>query len=211
MPQAGSPPGTNRAICVYCGSASGNNPAFVAAAQTLGAAMAANRIDLVYGGGGVGLMGEVAKAVIAGGGTVIGIIPEFLKAREVHLKAVQELIVTKDMHERKMRMFERSDAFVALPGGIGTLEELIEQLTWVQLGQHKKPIIIANVENFWQPLLTLLEHMRGAAFLSSSFEAEGAEARYRVIDRIEAVVPEILGRLKGLPEERLVDDIAQRF
>ena len=196
---------------MYCGSASGNNPAFVAAAQTLGAAMAANRIDLVYGGGGVGLMGEVAKAVIAGGGTVIGIIPEFLKAREVHLKAVQELIVTKDMHERKMRMFERSDAFVALPGGIGTLEELIEQLTWVQLGQHKKPIIIANVENFWQPLLTLLEHMRGAAFLSSSFEAEGAEARYRVIDRIEAVVPEILGRLKGLPEERLVDDIAQRF
>ena len=140
-------------ICVFCGSGPGRNPAYVAAARTLGRAMAEAGVGLVYGGGSLGLMGETAKAVLSGGGRVTGIIPTFLTDRERMLKDAQELIVTKDMHERKMLMFEKSDAFVALPGGIGTLEELVEQLTWSQLGQHRKPIVLVDIEGFWQPFL----------------------------------------------------------
>ncbi len=128
------------AICVYCGSSAGTQPAFVEAAQELGQILAENRIRLIYGGGSVGLMGALAESVLEHGGEVTGIIPEFLTRRERPRRMAQELIVTRDMHERKRIMFERADAFVAMPGGIGTLEELVEQLTWVQLGRHKKPI-----------------------------------------------------------------------
>jgi uncharacterized protein (TIGR00730 family) len=138
-------------MCVYCGSGPGKSPAYVAAAQTLGQIMAEQGIRLVYGGGGLGLMGEVAKSVLKHGGEVTGIIPAFLSTKEHMLRDVQELIVVDDMHTRKKLMFERSDAFVALPGGIGTLEELVEQLTWAQLGQHKKPIVLANIDGFWEP------------------------------------------------------------
>ena len=123
-------------ICVYCGSGPGLNPAYLQAANFLGHAMAERGIGLVYGGGSLGLMGEVARGVLAGGGRVTGIIPQFLSDKERMLREVQELIVVDDMHQRKKLMFERSDAFVALPGGIGTLEELVEQLTWAQLGRH---------------------------------------------------------------------------
>ena len=153
------------AVCVYCGSGPGTNPAYVKAARTLGTALAGSAIELVYGGGGMGLMGEVARATIAGGGKVTGIIPDFLSEREHMLLEVQELIVTGDMHERKRLMFERSDAFVALPGGIGTLEELVEQLTWSQLGQHRKPIVLDNINGFWDPFLELLRHMRSQQFI----------------------------------------------
>ncbi|MCJ2045614.1 TIGR00730 family Rossman fold protein [Methylobacterium sp. J-078] len=154
-----------RTVCVYCGSGFGGDPAFTAAAVTLGKALAEAGIGLVYGGGNVGLMGTVARAVIENGGHVTGIIPDFLKSRERMLDEIQETIVVEDMHTRKRLMFERSDAFVALPGGIGTLEELVEQLTWAQLGQHNKPILLLSVADFWTPLLTLLDHMRAQGFI----------------------------------------------
>ncbi len=147
-------------ICVYCASGPGTNPAFVQTAKDFGRVLAENDIRLVYGGGAVGLMGALANSVLDFGGTVTGVIPEFLTNREHMMLRAQERIVTRDMHERKRIMFERADAFVALPGGVGTLEELVEQITWAQLGRHKKPILIANTEHFWDPLCTLLEHMR---------------------------------------------------
>jgi uncharacterized protein (TIGR00730 family) len=199
------------ALCVYCGASSGSGPVFADAARQLGTDMAAAGIDLVYGAGGIGLMGEVARAVLAGGGHVTGIIPDFLKAREVHLKAIQEEIVTKDMHQRKMLMFERSDAFVALPGGIGTLEELIEQLTWAQLGQHKKPIVIANIAGFWDPLLDLLGHMHKAGFLNKPFMPGAAEARYHVLTEVKDIVPLTLRLLQAGAPTNADSDIMRRF
>jgi len=157
-------------VCVYCGSGPGNHPAFVKAATDFGKALAEAGVRLVYGGGSVGLMGAVASATLDHGGQVTGIIPGFLVQREHALTRAQEMIVTEDMHERKRLMFERSDAFVALPGGIGTLEELVEQLTWAQLGRHAKPIMIANVEGFWDPLLTLLTHMGDTGFIRADLK-----------------------------------------
>lgn len=174
-------------ICVYCGSGAGTNPAYEAAAKTLGKAMAGAGIRLVYGGGGLGLMGAVAHSVIEHGGQVTGIIPSFLSDREHMLKSADELIITDDMHTRKRLMFEKSDAFVALPGGIGTLEELVEQLTWAQLGRHTKPIVVANIANFWAPLARLFEHMRDQAFIRP-----GLDVRYQIVDAAEDIVPAIL-------------------
>jgi len=171
-------------ICVYCGSGPGQNPAYAEAARALGQSLAENDIALVYGGGGLGLMGEVARATLAGGGRVTGIIPEFLTAREHMLTEVTDLVVTRDMHERKQLMFERSDAFVALPGGVGTLEEVVEQLTWSQLGQHAKPIVIANIQGFWTPFLNLLVHMRTEAFIRP-----GLEVRFGVVSDARDIVP----------------------
>lgn len=158
-------------ICVYCGSQSGQNPAYREAAHTLGQSMARAGIELVYGGGTNGLMGAVADAVMSGGGKVTGIIPEFLVSKEATSQAltkIDDLIVTKNMHERKHLMFDKSDAFVALPGGIGTLEELIEIMTWAQLGRHSKPIVFADIEGFWQPLKTLITHMGSQGFIHTA-------------------------------------------
>lgn len=171
-------------VCVYCGSGSGLNPAFAAAARTLGRSLAEHGIALVYGGGSIGLMGTLARAVLDAGGSVTGVIPHFLKDRERLFSDVSELIVTADMHERKMIMFDRAEAFVALPGGVGTLEELVEQMTWVQLGQHEKPILLANIDGFWQPLIDLLDHMRDERFVR-----EGMEVSCLVSDRAEEIVP----------------------
>jgi uncharacterized protein (TIGR00730 family) len=156
-----------RNICVFCGSRAGVNPAFSAAGKYLGIALAREGIGLIYGGGGGGLMGTVARAALAAGGQVTGIIPAFLKEREEMLQGDHELIVVDDMHARKRLMFERADAFVALPGGIGTLEELVEQMTWAQLGQHRKPVLLADVNGFWQPFLALLQHMSDSGFVQS--------------------------------------------
>jgi uncharacterized protein (TIGR00730 family) len=160
------------ALCVYCGSSPGTDPAFVETAQAFGKILAQNDIRLIYGGGSTGLMGAVAQAVIDNGGQATGIIPEFLTKKERPRQLAQELIVTRDMHERKRTMFERADGFVALPGGIGTLEELVEQLTWAQLGRHKKPILIANINGYWDPLLTLIAHMREAEFMPASLRVD---------------------------------------
>jgi uncharacterized protein (TIGR00730 family) len=176
-----------RSICVYCGSGQGTDPVFTAAARVLGHMMAKAGIRLVYGGGRIGLMGEVARSVLDAGGTVTGIIPQFLKAREVMLADAQELHVVEDMHARKKLMFDKADAFIALPGGIGTLEELVEQLTWAQLGRHEKPILIANINGFWRPLLSLLAHMR-----ESGFVRPGLEVKYLVAERIEDALEMLL-------------------
>jgi uncharacterized protein (TIGR00730 family) len=181
------PAGGVRNVCVYCGSGSGVNPAYAAAARTLGCALAEADIGLVYGGGSLGLMGEVAKATLAAGGRTTGIIPAFLSEREQMLREVDELIVTDDMHQRKRLMFDKSDAFVALPGGIGTLEELVEQLTWSQLGRHSKPIVVANIAGFWGPFLKLLAHMRLDAFIRG-----GLEVRFTVVEDAEDIVPTVL-------------------
>lgn len=201
--------GEVRNICVYCGSGNGRNPVYEAAAATLGKTMADAGIGLVYGGGGLGLMGATAKSVLDNGGRVTGIIPQFLSAKERMLRDVQELIVTDDMHQRKKLMFERSDAFVALPGGIGTLEELVEQLTWAQLGQHKKPIVLANINNFWKPLLSLFAHMRDEAFIRA-----GLEVRFVTVDRAEDIVPAIQASARALhdaSEEARVKAITSQF
>ena len=177
---------TIKTVCVYCGSGPGTNPRFVEAAITFGKALADDGIRLVYGGGSIGLMGAVAKSVLDHGGAVTGIIPEFLTARENALKHVQELIVTPDMHERKRLMFEHSDAFVALPGGIGTLEELVEQLTWQQLGRHSKPILLANIDGFWEPLLALLAHMRETEFIRPNLQVDILKA-----ERVDDILPRL--------------------
>ena len=185
---------TIKRICVYCGSGPGSDPAFVQAARTLGAIFADHRIGLVYGGGSVGLMGEIASVVLARGGEVVGIIPAFLENRE-HANTRGDLIVTRDMHERKQRMFDEADAFVALPGGVGTLEEVVEQMTWAQLGRHKKPILLANIKNFWDPLCALLDHMEELQFIRA-----GLAVNYLVTDRVEDIVPMLTKAVQSVTE-----------
>jgi uncharacterized protein (TIGR00730 family) len=178
-----------RSVCVYCGSGPGRNPAYSEAARTLGGELAVHGLELIYGGGSLGLMGELARATLAAGGRVTGIIPEFLVKRERMLTDAQNIVITRNMHERKMTMFERSDAFVALPGGIGTLEELVEISTWAQLKQHAKPIVLGNIDGYWQPLLTLFHHMREEEFIR-----RGLDVHFGVADRAEEIVPLVLER-----------------
>ena len=185
-------------VCVYCGSGAGEDPAYAESARSLGRALAKARIRLVYGGGSVGLMGIIARAALDEGGEVTGIIPRFLEKRERVYPDVSELIVTEDMHERKMLMFERADAFVALPGGVGTLEEYIEQLTWVQLGQHQKPMLLANIAGFWQPLIDLLDHMRAENFIR-----DGMEVSPLVADNADDIVPMLVEACAARPQEAI--------
>jgi uncharacterized protein (TIGR00730 family) len=187
--------GILKTICVYCGSGPGKNPAFVVAARQFGKILAENGIELIYGGGSIGLMGELAKSVLKHGGKVTGVIPEFLIERERMLEQAQDVVVTKDMHERKRIMFERSDAFVALPGGAGTLEELVEQLTWSQLGRHKKPILAANIAKFWDPLCALLDHMEALEFIRP-----GLTVKLLVAEKVDDILPRLRAALAPLPE-----------
>jgi uncharacterized protein (TIGR00730 family) len=176
--------GLIRNVCVYCGSSQGAAPLYAEAADAFGRILAAAHIGLVYGGGNTGLMGALARSVLAAGGHVTGIIPQFLTDREAALDIAQNLIVVPDMHTRKRLMFEQADAFVALPGGIGTLEELVEQLTWVQLERHTKPVLLADIGGFWRPLLDLFAHMRERRFIQPHFEV-----RYLVAEAIDDVLP----------------------
>jgi uncharacterized protein (TIGR00730 family) len=179
-----------RSICVYCGSQPGRDPAYVAAGRALGKSIAAHGLRLVYGGGTKGIMGAVAAGVLSNGGSVTGIIPEFLvdmEATRHSLGQLSELIITKDMHERKHAMFERSDAFVTLPGGIGTLEEIVEIMTWGQLGRHRKPMVFANIGGFWDPMLELVDHMRAQGFIHNA-----NLVRPLVIGAVDDIVPAIL-------------------
>src|SRR5246127_2678876 len=195
-------------VCVYCGSGAGTNPNYIAAAKALGKAFAESGIRLVFGGGSVGMMGAVATAVLDHGGMVTGIIPDFLTMRENALSRVQEMIVTPDMHERKRLMFERSDAFVALPGGIGTLEELVEQLTWQQLGQHSKPVLLANIDGFWEPFFSLLSHMRSTQFIRAGLTVDILKA-----DRVEDVLPRLRAAAARVPEDakQMSPEVARRM
>ena len=191
-----------RTVCVYCGSGPGTDPDYITAARELGTALARSGVSLVYGGGSLGLMGALAEAVLDQGGHVTGIIPEFLTGREKMMVRAQEVIVTHDMHERKRLMFERADAFIALPGGIGTLEELVEQLTWAQLGRHRKPIVIANIKQFWDPLLELIEHMKRLAFIRS-----GLAVDFIVVERVADILPRIAAAAKPQPDVEAVEAI----
>ncbi|MET3928096.1 TIGR00730 family Rossman fold protein [Devosia sp. 2618] len=180
---------TIRSICVYCGSSPGNDPAYLNAGEQLGAAIAAANIKLIFGGGTNGIMGAVARGVLQAGGEVGAIIPRFLTTRETThdaMKIFNDLTIVETMHERKQSMFDRSDAFVALPGGLGTVEEIIEIMTWAQLGQHRKPIVFANVKNFWAPMLGMIDHMERVGFLHSRSLIQPI-----VVDEVENIVAAI--------------------
>lgn len=157
-----------KTLCIYCGSSIGSDPAYADAARAMGAAMVAAGIDLVYGGGRVGLMGTIADAVLAGGGSAIGVIPQALMQREVGHRSLTRLEVVGSMHERKARMAELSDGFVALPGGLGTLEELFEMLTWSQLGLHAKPVGALNVAGFYDGLIDFIARQVRSGFVRES-------------------------------------------
>lgn len=199
---------TLKTVCVYCGSGPGTNPRFIEGAKALGKALAESNVRLVYGGGALGMMGAVATSVLDHGGTVTGIIPDFLRMRENALTRVQEMVVTPDMHERKRLMFERSDAFVALPGGIGTLEELVEQLTWKQLGRHAKPVLLANIDNFWEPLFSLLSHMRQTEFIRAGFNVDILMA-----DKVEDILPKLKAAAAQVAEaeKNLAPEVARKL
>jgi uncharacterized protein (TIGR00730 family) len=197
-----------KSICVYCASGPGTVPDFMDAATSFGRILAENGIRLVYGGGSVGLMGALADSVLDNGGTVTGVIPDFLVNREHMLARVQERIITRDMHERKRVMFERADAFVALPGGIGTLEELVEQLTWAQLGRHKKPILILNIGRFWDPLCALIDHMRRLEFIRAELSV-----KLLVAEGVDEVLPKLLEAARSVsePEKEMAPIAAERM
>jgi uncharacterized protein (TIGR00730 family) len=195
-----------QSVCVYCGSGTGRNPAFAKAARWLGRILAVSRIGLVYGGGSLGLMGEIARSVLDHGGHVTGIIPGFLSERERMLIEAQELIVVDDMHQRKQLMFAKSDAFVALPGGLGTLEEFVEQLTWSQLGRHARPIVLANIEGFWNPLLTQFESMAADGFIRP-----GLDLNLLVVDRVEDVIPAIERAIASTRPAPVEAEISAKF
>jgi uncharacterized protein (TIGR00730 family) len=168
--------------------------------------MAAAGIGLVYGGGSLGLMGELARSALEHGAHVTGIIPAFLTERERMLREVDELIVTEDMHQRKRLMFEKSDAFVALPGGIGTLEELVEQLTWSQLGRHTKPIVIANINGFWDPLIWLFRHMHNEAFIRPDLAV-----RFLTVDRAEDILATVIAAARPPAPQAQETTVSEKF
>jgi uncharacterized protein (TIGR00730 family) len=170
-------------VCVYCGSSNEADPAFLASAEAFGTILAREQLRLIYGGGGVGLMGACARGAHDSGGRVLGIIPTFLTGREQPFDDV-ETIVVQNMHERKMMMFEAADAFVVLPGGIGTLEEVIELLSWRRLDLHRKPLVFYNPRDFWKPLFELLYH----TITEQLSPPEFANA-WRATDDIERIVP----------------------
>jgi uncharacterized protein (TIGR00730 family) len=181
---------TIRSVCVYCGSSPGRSNVYMKAGHTLGRSIAEAGLRLVYGGGTKGIMGAVAESAMRAGGNVTGVIPRFLvnrEATEPALDRLDELVVTENMHQRKHTMFEKSDAFVALPGGIGTVEEIVEIMTWAQLGHHRKPIVFVNVEGFWDPMMNLLDHMRAEGFVHTAHLVKPL-----VINRAEAVVAALL-------------------
>jgi uncharacterized protein (TIGR00730 family) len=158
-----------KAVCVYCGSANGANPVYAEAARAFGRALVDANLALVYGGGKVGLMGMIADSVMAAGGRAIGVIPELLVDKEIGHHGLTELHVVSDMHERKKMMADLSDAFVALPGGAGTLEELFEVYTWAQLGYHRKPVGVFNIARFYDPLIAMLEHTVREGFMQLAY------------------------------------------
>jgi uncharacterized protein (TIGR00730 family) len=181
-------------ICVYAGSSDAADPALLTAAGALGEALAREGVRLVYGGGGIGLMGACARAAHTAGSRVLGVMPEFLRQREILFDEV-ETIVVRSMHERKMLMFEESDAFVALPGGIGTLEEVVELLSWRRLGLHAKPTIFYNPDGFWDPLFgffdrTVIQNLTPPAFASA----------WRAVDSVDAILPAIRDMAAAEPE-----------
>lgn len=182
-----------RSVCVYCGSSLGESQIYTAQAQILGRLLAENGIRIIYGGGRIGLMGVVAEAALAAGGEVVGIIPHHLHDWEVGHTGLTELHVVDSMHTRKRMMVEMSDAFIALPGGLGTLDEFFEVVTWRQLRLHDKPVIVLNVEDYWHPLLALIE-----AVIERGFARRTATSLFTIVDSAEALIPVL--RAEPAPE-----------
>jgi uncharacterized protein (TIGR00730 family) len=182
-------------VALFCGSSRGAEPAWIEAAAAFGRTLAAERIRLVYGGGGLGLMGACARAVVAGGGRPLGVIPEFLRLPEVAYEEA-ELVMVPSMHERKARMFEEADGFVILPGGVGTLEEIIEILSWTRLGLHAKPAVFLNSLGYWTPLFELVEHTVRQGFTPPQFLQA-----YVQVERVEDILP-ALAALAAEAQER---------
>ena len=174
-----------RSVGLFCGSSLGSDPRWAEAAGALGRMLAAEHLRLVYGGGAVGLMGVCAKAAVDAGGQVLGVIPEFLRLPEVAYEAA-ELVVTTSMHERKARMFQEADGFVVMPGGIGTLEEAIELLSWSRLELHKKPVVFLDVAGFWRPLFELIDHTVRQGFTPPQFAAA-----YSAVDDVAELLPRL--------------------
>jgi uncharacterized protein (TIGR00730 family) len=188
-----------RRVCVFCGSSAGGQPAYLDAARALGALLARRGIGVVYGGASIGLMGAVADAALAAGGEVIGVIPEALEAKEIAHQGLTRLDVVGSMHERKARMSDLADAFVALPGGMGTLEELSEILTWAQLGLHRKPCGLLDVAGYWRPLVAFFDHAVQERFL---------KPQHRALLAVEEEPRALLDALSGSlppPEEKWID------
>jgi uncharacterized protein (TIGR00730 family) len=173
-----------KSLCVYCGSSSQVDPRYREAAVRLGTLLAEQRVTLVYGGGRVGLMGLLADACLQAGGAVVGVIPEFLRRAEVGHGAVTELLVVESMHERKQTMFQRADGFVILPGGLGTLDETFEILTWKQLKLHDKPMVVVDVAGYWQPLMALIEHV-----IQENFARPEMRGLFTVVEHVDQVLP----------------------
>ncbi len=178
-----------KAACIYCGSSNVVADAYKQAATRTGQLLAQAGIDVVYGGGRVGLMGLAADAALAAGGRVVGIIPEHIQKLEVDHRGLSELVVVDSMHTRKRLMVERSDAFIILPGGIGTLDELFEIITWRQLQLHTKPVVVVNVDGFWDPLLSLMKHLESTGFLRKPNLAGASNDLFHVVTHVEAIVP----------------------
>lgn len=181
-----------KSVCVYCGSSPGKNHIYMETGRRLGKRLADEGIDLVFGGGDVGVMGAVANATVDAGGRVTGIIPRFLRDVEIPSERIQELIITETMHERKALMYERSDAFVVLPGGIGTLEEVIEMISWAQLNQHSKPIILVSIEDYWTPFFALLDHV-----VAHGYARPDIRRVWRTVKDVEDILPAIREWMKG--------------
>jgi uncharacterized protein (TIGR00730 family) len=188
-----------RRVCVYCGSSTGTSPAFADAARSLGQRLAAEQIELVYGGGRAGLMGVVADACLEAGGTVIGIIPQALWDRDVGHRGLTDLRIATDMHDRKATMASLADGFVALPGGFGTFEELFEQLVWLQIGIHRKPVVLFDVDNFYESLFALIDQAVGSGFLKA--EQRGLAQWATSLDDVFA----LLRRPVGDPVTKWID------
>lgn len=180
-----------KSVCVYCGSRPGNSPAYALAAERLGYMIGETGLSLVYGAGSIGLMGIVARSAISAGAPVIGIIPEHLDAVEITQADLTEIHITHTMHDRKKMMFDRSDAFIVLPGGLGTLDETFEIMTWAQLSLHKKPVILVNEQGYWDPFVSLVDHVVNEGFAS----AEHARL-LSVVDTVDGAV----GLLAGTPK-----------
>ena len=181
-----------KSLCLYCGSSDGANPAFREAARQLGAMLAERGIRLIYGGGHVGLMGVAADAALAKGGTVIGVIPKFLIDAEVGHSGVSELVVVGSMHERKQRMFELADGFAILPGGLGTLDEMIEIITWKQLHLHDKPIALIDIDGYWSALSSLIDKV-----VAMGFAKPAAKDLFTVVRRVDDLLPALAAAPKA--------------
>ena len=189
-----------KSVCIYCGSSAGASPAYAEAARRLGRELGEQRVQLVYGGGRIGLMGVAADAALAAGGQVIGVIPDHLQLRERGHHGVTELRVVGSMHERKNVMFELSDAFIILPGGYGTLDEAFEMLTWRQLRLHDKPVLFANIDGYWDPLKGLIDH-----FIREGFAQETSRRLFIFVDKAEDILPTLLRQ----PSPAVAEDTAR--